>query len=422
MKKICLIVFVAMVSITCNIWGGEWTQYLGPDRNGISPETGFAKTWPAEGPKVLWTVPLGVGYGAPAVSENKIYILDRDEKGGKDIVRCLDFASGKEEWNFAYDAPGRYQHPGSRSVPSVTKDHIYTCGPNGDLYCVDKKTHKPVWNKGLKDAFGQAGRLMWGYGQNPLVYKDMLIVAPMTSKTGVAALDLLTGDIRWSSEPLPGNPSYVSPAVITIGGVKQIAAISAGERGGGDSGTILGFDPETGKKLWSYNGWQCQIPIPNVIEIGDGRLFISGGYNAGAAMIKVEKKDQSYTVTEVFKSKDFNTHTHPPLLYKNHFYGQCTTNERHDGLVCMDLDGKLKWKTESAPVFDKGGMILADGLIFAVDGRDGFLYLIDPSPEAFKPIAKAQLLEKGESWAPLALVDGKLLIRDQKQMKCVQVR
>ncbi|MHC4541118.1 MAG: hypothetical protein ACYS74_15270, partial [Planctomycetota bacterium] len=152
-------------------------------------------------------------------------------------------------------------------------------------------------------------------------------------------------------------------------------------------------------------------------EIGDGRLFVTGGYKAGSAMIKIEKAGDSVAVTEVYKTDDFGTHVHPAILYKGHLYGHCTTNSRRSGMVCM-----VKWKTGSSPLFDKGGFVLADGLIFSVDGKEGILYLIEPSPAGFKPLASVKMLNTRECWGPLTLVDGKLLIRDQEQMKCILVR
>ena len=150
-------------------------------------------------------------------------------------------------------------------------------------------------------------------------------------------------------------------------------------------------------------------------------MLITGGYSAGSAMIKVDKKqDGSYGVTELFKNADFGAHTQPPILYKDHFYAQYTINERSDGFVCMSMDGQVKWKTGENPLFNKGGSILVDGLLLSTDGNT-MLYVIDPDPSGFKPLASAVLLEQGENWAPLALVDGKLLIRDQKQLKCVKV-
>jgi len=138
-------------------------------------------------------------------------------------------------------------------------------------------------------------------------------------------------------------------------------------------------------------------------------------------MIKVQRKeDGTYGVAELFKNADFASHTQPPILYKDHFYVQYTVNERSDGLVCMTIDGKVLWKTGEDPLFNKGGAILVDGLLLATDGNR-MLYLIEPDPSGFKPLAKTELLESGENWAPLALVDGKLLIRDHKNLKCVLV-
>ena len=126
----------------------DWPQYLGPTRNSLSPQKGILRRWPDKGPEVLWTAPVGKGFGGPVVKDGKVYLLDRDDKVG-DNLRCLDFASGKELWNFAYDAPGTVMFPGSRSVPTVDGDQVYSCGHNGDVYCVDATTHKPVWSRNL---------------------------------------------------------------------------------------------------------------------------------------------------------------------------------------------------------------------------------------------------------------------------------
>ncbi|MCJ7812315.1 hypothetical protein MUP95_03215, partial [bacterium] len=182
-----------------------------------------------------------------------------------------------------------------------------------------------------------------------------------------------------------------------------------------------GMEQLTGKVLWEYTNWQCQIPVPSAVDAGEGRILITGGYEAGAAMIKVERKaDGSYGVAELYKNVDFGAHTQPPVLYNGHFYAQYSTNERRDGLVCMSMDGQIKWKTGRSPLFERGGMILADGLLLSTDGSTK-LYLIEPDPSAFKPLASAVLLETGQNWAPLALIDGKLLIRDQGQLMCVKI-
>jgi outer membrane protein assembly factor BamB len=238
----------------------------------------------------------------------------------------------------------------------------------------------------------------------------------MTEKVGVVAYDKLTGEQKWTSRGAIGRAGYMSPKIVTIGGEDHVVIVLSSDD------PVLGLDPRTGKELWSYDGWRCKIPVPNVTEIGDGRIFITGGYRAGSAMFRVENKSGSFAVTEVFKTDEFGTHVHPAILVDGYLYGHCSTNETRDGMMCLSLDGKVMWKTGRNPLFDKGGFILVDGLFLSVDGHRGWLYLIEPSPKGFKELAKAKLLDTQTCWAPLALCDGKLLIRDQKQMRCVLVK
>ena len=459
-----LIALLVTVSVAYAV-AADWPGYLGPRRDGTSAETGLLRTWPKEGPTVLWTVPVGIGYGGPVVVGGKVYLLDRDDTVG-DKLRCLDFASGKELWSFTYEAPGKFDHPGSRTTPTVDGGNVYVSGPLGDLYCISTTTHKPVWNKNVWKEFGGGQLPRWALTQNPLIYRNLVIVASQTSQTSVVAYDKLTGELKWKSPVLSGSAGYVSPSLVKVGGDDHLVMIMSskgfGRSAGG--GSVAGLDPLSGTVLWTYGNWQCGIPVPHAVDAGDGRILITGGYSAGAAMIKVHRAadgtygnwqcgipvphavdagegrvlitggysagaamikvhkaaDGTYTVTELFKNVNFGAHTQPPVLYKDHFYAQYTINERSDGLVCMTLDGQIKWKTGDDPSFNKGGAVLADGLLFSVDGNK-LLYLIEPDPSGFKPLASAELLEPGENWAPIALADGKLLIRDQKNLKCLAV-
>ena len=433
----------------------DWPQYLGPYRNGTSDQKGILRSWPEKGPDVLWTANLGIGFGGPVVKNGKVYLLDRDDATG-DTLKCFNLSSGKELWSFGYKAPGSFMFPGSRSVPALDGDRIYTCGPFGDLYCLDINTHKPVWKKNIWTDFGGGEVPGWAITQCPLIYGDLLIVASQAPQTGVVAYDKLTGDIKWKTQSL-GGVGYASPAIAKIGEEDQIVMLTAPERApfgpppkDGQwqeppiiaNGKVVGINPLTGAVLWEYTGWQCEIPVAPAMDAGEGRVLVTGGYEAGAAMIKIEKKaDGSYNVTELYKNAEFGVHTMPPVIYKGCFYAQCSTNERKNGLVCMSMDGQTKWKTGRKPLFDKGGLILADGLILATDGRKT-LYVIEPDSSGFKPLVSAEALKEGgtgstnnpnydqlaaefggstQNWAPMALADGKLLIRDQRHLLCVRV-
>ena len=415
MKKYVVRIGILVLILSSFGLATDWPQYLGPNRNAVSTETGIKRSWPAGGPEVLWTVQLGEGFGGAAISQGKVYVLDRSGETG-DILRVLDLKTGKQDWTFAYDAPGKLDRGGSRSVPTVDGNYIYVCGSFGHFHCVDKRTHKVVWSKNVWTDYSNEGVPRWGIAQNPLIYGDLVILASMTKSAGVVAYDKLTGEQKWTSRGAKGRAGYMSPKIVSIGGEDHITiALSSDD-------PVTGLDPRTGKELWSYDGWTCRIPVPNVTEIGEGRLFVTGGYRAGSAMFRVEKKSGSYVVSEIFKTDEFGTHVHPAILVDGYLYGHCSTNETRDGLMCLSLDGKVMWETGRDPLFDKGGFILVDGLFLSVDGHKGWLFLIDPSPDGFKEISKTKLLDTQTCWAPLALTDGMLIIRDQKQMKCVVVK
>jgi outer membrane protein assembly factor BamB len=439
-----IILMVIGIAIICTtfILAEDWPQYLGPNRNSTSSQKGILRTWPENGPEVLWTVGVGIGYGGPVIKDGKVYLLDREKRVG-DIIRCFDISNGKELWTFSYDAPGSVMFPGSRSVPVVDGNHVYSCGQNGDLYCININTHKPVWNKNVWTDFGGDDLPIWGITQCPLIYGDLLIVLSQAPDAGAVAYDKLTGTVKWKT-PYLGNESYASPSVVKIEGEDHIVMVISSTNPIGHRdlpqtlGNVVGINPSTGKILWEYKEWKCHISVPSAVDAGDNKVLVVGGYELGAVMLKVEKKAEgSYSVTELFKTEEFGAHTKPPLLHNDYFYAQYGTNNRRDGLVCMSMDGKIMWKTKRSPNFDKGSMILVDGLILATDGRKT-LYLIEPDPTEFKPIASAELLgEAGtgsdkdsievrvggstQNWAPIALADGKLLIRDQIRMKCVRV-
>jgi len=419
----------------------DWPQYLGPNRDSTSPQKGILRTWPEKGPEVLWTATVGRGFGGPVVKDGEVYLLDRDDKVG-DNLRCLDLANGKELWNFAYDAPGTVMFPGSRSVPTVDGEKIYSCGHNGDLYCIDTKTHKPVWNKNVWKDFGGDKLPFWAITQCPLVYGDLLIVASQAPQAGVVAYDKVTGNVKWKTPPL-GLISYASPALVKVDGKDHVVMITGSTNPfqrtspTNELGNVVGIEPLTGAVLWKFDKWECHIPVASAVDAGGNKMLIAGGYELGALMIKVEKKaDGSYAAAELYRTKQFGDQTKPPVLFKGHFYAEYGTNERRDGMVCMNMDGKILWQTKRSPDFNKGSMILADGLILASDGARS-LYLVEPDPSGFKQLASAELFPeaaagsendmasrvggRNQNWAPMALADGKLLIRDQTQLKCVKV-
>ena len=384
---------------------------MGPDGNGTSVEKGLARSWPETGPKVLWTVPLGPGYGGAAIRDGEVYVLDRVDRQ-KDVLRCFDLQTGKENWTYAYDAPGKIDHDGSRSTPAVSEKYVFTIGPFGHYHCLDRKTHQVVWEKNIvSDYQGKAPG--WAVAQSPLLYKDMVVVAPQSSQVGMVALDQASGKERWRSGGI-GPMGYGSPKLVTVDGLDQIVIVN--------SLGAAAVSASDGKVLWKY-AHPCKIPIPNVTALGGGRFFVTGAYLAGSAVIQVTRQGEDWTMKELAHKAQMGGHCHPALLYQDHLYILCNINERQDGMVCFDEQAKVVWQTKNKPNLDKGGSLLTgDGLMYVMDGRSGELHIVQPSPDGFKSLAKAKVLGGKEIWGPLALADGKLVIRDQSQMKCLDLR
>jgi outer membrane protein assembly factor BamB len=444
---------IAFIIGAANVYAQDWPQFLGPNRNSTSPQKNILRSWPENGPEVLWTVDVGIGYGGTVIKDRKAYLLDRDDEVG-DILRCFDLNDGEELWNFQYEAPGSVMFPGSRSVPTLDGNYIYSCGPYGDLYCIDINSHKPVWKKNVwtdfggdpgndtidRGGFGGNGNFpIWAISQCPLVYGDLLILASQAPEAGVVAYNKITGDIAWKTPNL-GNETYASPAVVKIDGKDHIAMVTSSTNPIGrpelpmTMGNIVGIEPLSGEVLWKFSEWECHISVPSAVDAGNNKVLVVGGYELGALMIEVKKQaDGTYGTEEVFRTEEFGDQTKPPLLIDGYFYAQFGTNNTRDGLTCMNMDGEIMWKTSRDPDFNKGSMILAEGLILATDGAKS-LFLIEPDPSEFKPIASAELLTAAEAggdrraarfgtqnWAPIALADGRLLIRDQSRLLCVKV-
>jgi outer membrane protein assembly factor BamB len=386
----------------------------------MSPETGLATSWPAGGPKELWSFPLGEGFAGPAVRDGEVYILDR-VNSAQDILRCLSLATGEELWKFTNDAPGEVSFNGSRTTPAVSENHIYAVGLMGDFYCLDRKTHQLVWHKKFEDEFSSAAPGHWGVAQSPSLYKNMVIVAPQGEDAFLAAYDQMTGNLLWKTAGF-GGLGYSTPVVTTLDGVDQ--AVMVAGTSGGDS-MVAGVSVEDGSILWTYKDWGCDIPIPYPVTLPDNRLFITGGYGAGSAMIQVTNTGGQFAIKELFKTDVTGSQIHQPLFYENHLYINSNGNRRSDGMLCLNLDGEMLWRTKDTkglPRFDKGNLLMAEGLIVILEGKRGSLHLVDASHDGYSELASAEIFEGKQMWAPMALSQGKLVLRSQSEMKCLDLQ
>ena len=392
----------------------NWPQFGGVDRDSTSSETGIIQTWPEGGPEKLWTVELGAGFGAPVVYEDRVYLLDR-EVGKSHTLRCFALGSGEEQWSYTWESEGGVPVSGSRSQPLVNEDYVFAVGARGRVFCFDRETHEPAWKMNLLEQYG--GELpRWGISQSPLTYQDWVILAPHGSEAGVVALDQDTGQEAWASQPFEKRErgSYTSPMLETIDGVKQVLYTTPD--------VTAGIKADTGEVLWRHKNWKCKIPIVSPVKVSSNKILITGGYGAGTEMFRVEKTDESFGTSTLWTTDACNCQIHQPLIYQNHIYIIGNSNERNDGLMCIDMDGNVQWQTARDPNFGRGGLIRVGDRILAMDDPKGDLVLIEPSPDGYQELGRRNYLDRPKIWGPLVLSDGRLLMRDQKKMVCVDVR
>jgi outer membrane protein assembly factor BamB len=415
------------------VQGGDWPQYLGPERTSVAVEKGLVRSFPDGGPKILWDAELEPGFGGCAVVGDEVFVVDRVARE-KDMLLCLDFATGREKWRFEHASEGEPSFPGSRNVPSVDDGSVYFIGSFGDVFCIDRKTRKPRWQVKMAERYPDAETPKWGYAQNALVVGDIVIVTPFGDRTGVAGWDRRTGKEVWKSGPV--GDSHSSPTVLEFGGEPHVVLVSVVDRDE-ELGHVTGYRPTDGKMLWQTDAYYNRIPIPIATRIDEDRLFVTGGYDCGSMMLSIKNGDDgSYDVGKLW-SIDKGSQVHPPLLLADHLYFLANENSNHrgsskrksGGLSCWTLDGKELWNTGAEPFIGRGGWVFADGMLIIQDGENGVLRLVDPDPSGFRLLAEANVfgsdLEKRfdlKFWSPPALSNGRLLMRGQGRLLCVDLR
>ena len=416
-SRFCSLLFILCAATT--VAAGDWPQWRGPNRDNQSAETGLYRTWPAGGPKVLWKTPVAEGYAGAAIKAGRLYLNDYDVAKKEHVTRCLSMADGKEIWRWSYAVDIRPNHGITRTVPSVGERLVFSLDPKCRFHALDIKTGKIVWQKNLVQDY-KATIPGWYAGQNPLLDGDRVVLATGGDALAVA-FEQATGKEIWRS-PNPGKDvmSHSSLMAATIGGVRQYLYMTPNK--------IVAVAAADGQILWSIPFATKMAAVPSPLAIGDGRVFITSGYEAGSMMIQVDKGASGFTAKKLYDltSAQFNSEVHTPVLYRNHLFA--IGSKTRGRFMCVSLDGKVVWQspveagTPGGPrTFGLGGFLYADGMFFVVDGDSGMLRLIEASTTGYKELASAQVLSGEDVWGPLALSDHRLVLRDMSQMVCLQV-
>jgi outer membrane protein assembly factor BamB len=387
-----------------------WPQWRGPNRDGVSPETGILSTWPDDGLKVLWTQKTGDGYSGVALAHGRAVTMVQD--GEYEAVVCWDAVSGKELWRFKY--PAHFVHrqfgDGPRSTPAIAGDYVYTVGGTGVMHCLTMTSGDAVWRKDLLDVF-DASVLEWGIAFSPLVEKDRVYVMPGgRNGNALAALDCASGSIVWKN--LDDTGSYSSPVAADLAGRRQIVALFA-ER-------LVGVAAESGELLWDV-AWPSgpahtpsSIATPLIIHRTSGDyVFIASGYDKGCALFKIQADGERCQAAQVYRNLNMRSVFSSPVCLGDFVYGFDDVN-----LTCLDVrNGKRKWKQFG---FDKGSLIAADGRLIVL-GANGTLALVAAEPQEYHELGQFQHAEV-RCWTAPSLAEGRLYVRNRRQIVCYNLK
>jgi outer membrane protein assembly factor BamB len=382
----------------------DWPQFLGLNRDGTSAERGLLASWPRGGPRALWQKKVGEGYSGPVVADGKVILFHR--VGDNDVVQCLDAARGEQFWKFTY--PTAYQDQlgkgnGPRATPVIADGHVYTLSAEGKLHCLNLRNGRKVWDRSLVREYKVPGSF-FGVGTTPLVEGDLVLVNVGGRKAGIVAFDKDTGKEVWKATE--DGASYSSPVATTIHGKRYGIFFTR-------QGVVL-LDPKTGKvhyqKRWRAR-YNASVNAATPLVVGD-LVFVSTCYETGALLLKVGKDK----VEEVWSGDEqMSNHYSTCVYHDGHLYGFHGRQETGPALRCVELKtGKVKWSQDR---YGCGSIILADGKLIILTEK-GDLVLAEPTPEAYRQKARAQVLDAPPCRAQTALSDGRLFARDGDRLVC----
>jgi outer membrane protein assembly factor BamB len=391
------------------VQAADWPQWRGPQRTGISPETGLLSQWPAEGPKLMWKITgIGDGFSTPAIVGERIYLLS-NEGLEAEFVRAFGVQDGRLLWSTKIGKVGKPDqqpnYPGARSTPTVDNDRIFAFGSDGDLAALDAKSGKIHWQKNVRELGGESGK--WAYAESPLVDGDAVVIAP-GGGASMAAFDKRTGAVKWTAAvPDGGTAAYSSIAVVEIGGVRQYVAVL--------HNAVIGVDSKSGKVLWTdtrlNKGCQGAFPTP----IFSSPYLYTACNATGGALLRLSVQDGTVTAEPVYHQKGLPGEKGGSVLVDGHLYG---TNSQ--ALFCTELStGTVKWKERGVGV---ASIAYADGRLY-VRGESGEVALVEPSPSGYREISRftppgsPERVARGKqppigAWPHPVIANGRLYLRD----------
>lgn len=380
---------------------GDWAQWRGPARDGVSEETDIAREWAKGGPPVVWRQPLGIAYSAISVVGSRLYTMMATDT--EEFAVCLNAADASEVWR-TKTGPRFDNDKGSgpRSTPTVHDGTVYVLSASGVLHALRAEDGDPIWSRDFVAEFG-SNTPGWGFSGSPLVEGDLVMVeSGGNDGNALAAFNKDTGDIAWTAAS--GDAAYSSPVAVTFGGRRQVLFLTPS--------ALVSVAPSDGSPLWSY-AWPEGINIATPLFVPGDLVFVSASYDKGSAMVRMTGSGDAIDVEEVWASKVMRNHFNSSVLLDGHLYGFDNAN-----LKCIvAATGKEKWSHKRK--LGKGSLIrVGDRLI--VLSEEGDLVLAEATPRKYRQLAKVEMLH-GRCWTPPTLAHGRLYLRNQEELVCLDV-
>jgi outer membrane protein assembly factor BamB len=406
-----------------DIPGTRWTRFRGQDYDNINKEPiRLIDSWGSSGPRILWKKQLGEGHAAPAVYDGKVYLLDYDEAGKSDQLRCLLLSSGEELWRRGYRVHLKRNHGLSRTVPAVNSKFVLTIGPKCQVMCVNRTNGDFLWGLDLEKEYGTEIPF-WYTGQCSYLDNDTAIIAT-GGKALLIALDCNTGKKLWETpNPKGWKMSHSSVMPMNISGKKMYVYVAVGGICG-----ISAAGADRGKLLWETSEFAPSVVAPSPVIMEDGRIFVTAGYGAGSALLEVTNTSSKYQVKVLQKFKPqegLASEQQTPIYHQGYLYGiqpKDAGGLRNQFVCFRGTDCRtMLMSSGKTDRFGLGPYLLADGKFFILND-DGEMTIARVSSTKFSVLGKTRIMEGQDSWGPMVITGGYLLMRDSKQMVCMDIK
>ncbi|HEX5601977.1 MAG TPA: PQQ-binding-like beta-propeller repeat protein [Pyrinomonadaceae bacterium] len=378
-----------------------WPQWRGPNRDGISKETGLLKQWPADGPPLVWKAAgAGRGYSSFSIADGKLYTMGL--RGDREYVVAFDVATGKEAWATPHGSAFRNDHgDGPRGTPTVDGDRVYALGGSGDLSALDARTGKIVWSKNVLKAFG-GENITWGISESPLVLGNKVLVNPGGPGASIVALNKADGSLIWKSQS--DGAGYSSGVPMEINGATQVVFFTS-ER-------AVGLDAKDGRLLWDYSRPSNRTANVATPIVHANRVFISSDYGTGGGVVEIKPDNKAQ---EIWFTKDMRNHHSSSVLIGDYLYGFSGAI-----LTAIKFDtGEIAWRDRSV---GKGSLVYADGNLYCFS-ENAVVGLVEATPTGYKEKGRFRIPQDSlPTWTHPVVAGGRLYLRDQDTIYAFDVK